>query len=127
MLRRILISLGLLIAFLPYLGFPHSWQAIISTVAGLIIVTLLLFSRRGKVRRGLVVSPDQHDDESKALHVEHVEIEDRPEVHVEREVVIDSAALSSEEGVKTTVEKKVTVERRRRKTDIPEVNATQVD
>jgi len=46
MLRRILIILGALVALLPYLGLPRSWDNILFTFAGLAIVVLLVLSRR---------------------------------------------------------------------------------
>lgn len=125
MLRRLLIALGLLVAFLPYLGIPHTWQSVISTVVGFLIVGVLLLSRRKKTSRteedALV-----RNDESKALHVERMEIIERPEVHVERETIIDTAETQESPDTATTVEQKVTVLRRRRKkqSDTPSVAAT---
>lgn len=113
MLRHIMISLGFLVTFLPYLGFPHSWQMVITTTSGFLIVMLLMFSRRGKIRRTQVESSSLPEETS--LHVEHLEIEERPEVHVEREIYIDSTGEKTVQGVETKVEKKVTVSRRRRK------------
>ena len=45
-LRKILIGLGLLIAFLPYLGFPQSFDTVVGTASGLLIVLLLALSRK---------------------------------------------------------------------------------
>jgi membrane protein implicated in regulation of membrane protease activity len=111
MLRRILIFLGLVIAVLPYLGFPYDWQSIASTSIGLLIVSILMFSRRP--RRKETEFPQK--EEGRALHVERMEVVERPEMHVERETVIDTERTEGPRDTETTVEKKVTVVRRRRK------------
>lgn len=46
MLRRILIVLGALVALLPYLGLPRSWDNFLFTVIGLAITLLLISGKR---------------------------------------------------------------------------------
>ncbi len=116
MLRRILIVLGLLIAVLPYLGLPYDWQMTTSTVVGLLIVTILMFSRRP---RRIPENPAPPQEEERVIHVERMEVIERPEVHVEREIVIDAERLPEMRNEETTVEKKVTVIRRRKKKIAP--------
>lgn len=41
---RIIVTLGALIALLPILGFPHSWEAFFQIVAGLAIVLLSVWA-----------------------------------------------------------------------------------
>jgi type III secretory pathway component EscV len=122
MLRRLLITFGLLIAFLPYLGFPHTWQSVISTVVGFAIVATLLLSRRKKAPR--LSDDEQSTEEGKSLHVERMEIEERPEVHVERETIIDTAETQETPDTATTIEQKVTVVRRRRKKTVADSGIT---
>lgn len=42
--NRIIITLGILIALLPFFGFPHIWEAIFQVASGLSIVLLLIWS-----------------------------------------------------------------------------------
>ena len=119
MLRRILISLGLIIAFLPWLGFPHSWQAVISTVTGFSIVLLLLLSRRIRSHQNETGLVRNKEGEGKALHVEHIEIIDRPEMHVERETIVETETTHESPSTETVIERRATVTRRRRKNDMP--------
>ncbi len=48
MLRKIIMSLGVFIAVLPYLGFPHSVNNWLYSIAGLLIFFLLVFSKKTK-------------------------------------------------------------------------------
>ena len=79
------------------------------------------------MRRGLVPAGEHYEEEGKALHVEHVEIEERPEVHVEREIIVDTEEIQEEPGTETTIEKKVTRERRRRKNEVEEAGFPRLD
>lgn len=119
MRRTILIVLGLLVALLPYLGLPYVIFTPISTFAGLVIVSLLLLPRKGKARR--FREGDEYEeygaalrDEPRALHVERKEVEDRPEVHIERETVIDTKRTHESPDTDVLVEKQVTTMRRRK-------------
>lgn len=58
MLRRILIILGAFVAILPYLGLPRSWDNVLLTLAGLLIVILVLLRRRP---RSSDASPEEND------------------------------------------------------------------
>jgi hypothetical protein len=122
MLRKMLIALGLVVAVLPYLGFPEKWDAGISTIAGVIIVLLVLISRRRTHGRFADESSTQSMTDfsagtlsPRALHVEHSEVEDRPSMHIERDTVVDTERKEESPDIETTIEKKVTVVRRRRK------------
>ena len=45
---RIIITFGVLIALLPLLGFPHSWESFFQIVAGLSIVLLSVWTNIDK-------------------------------------------------------------------------------
>lgn len=114
MLRNILITIGVLVALLPYLGFPQSIDKFIFTTLGLSMVFLLTLSRRERVHR----KESSEDDTPKILHVERTEVEDSPRMHIERTTTLDTEEVESGDGEKTMIEKKTTVVRRRkRKTD----------
>lgn len=53
-----------------------------------------------------------------------MEIEERPEVHVERETIIDTAETQETPDTATTIEQKVTVVRRRRKKTVADSGIT---
>lgn len=42
--NRVIIVLGALIALLPFLGFPHLWEAFFQVVAGLAIILLSIWA-----------------------------------------------------------------------------------
>ncbi len=50
MLRRILICLGALVAILPYLGLPRSWDNALFTLCGLLVVILLVVGKRPRAQ-----------------------------------------------------------------------------
>lgn len=118
MVRNVVMLLGLLVAFLPYLGFPYEIDKWIWTFTGFAIVAILFFSKRSRVRREV----SQHSEESgerengrpHALHVERTEVEDRPRMHLERKTVVDTERRHEDDNTDTLVEKKITVVRRRR-------------
>lgn len=138
MRRKILIFLGLLVALLPYLGFPYDYNKWIWTTAGFLIVFLLLLPRTPKIRKledrldemsHLSRTPPSGTDESEAprsLHVERRETEDRGGVHIERQTTVDTkrtektpspAGSAYSDVTDTIVERKVSVVRRRKKSD----------
>lgn len=141
MRRKILIFLGLLVALLPYLGFPYDYNKWIWTTAGFLIVFLLLLPRTPKIRRledrldeMSHLSRTSHTDmaESEAprsLHVERRETEDRGGVRIERQTIVDTKRTEktlspasptfpgSSDITDTIVERKVSVVRRRKKSD----------
>lgn len=45
---RFIIAIGVIIALLPFLGFPHSWESFFQVVAGLGIVGLSVWTRIDK-------------------------------------------------------------------------------
>ena len=47
-----LIILGVLVAVLPYLGFPGSWRTIMLVVLGVLIVSIGILMRRETLSRG---------------------------------------------------------------------------
>ncbi len=46
------LTLGALIAFLPFLGLPGSWRTIVMIVAGLIVAVIGIMLRREALARG---------------------------------------------------------------------------
>lgn len=121
MVRNIVMTLGLIVALLPFLGLPYELSRWVWTFAGFAIVVILFFSKRSRVRREV----NQHSeisgegDAPRALHVERMEIEDRPRMHLERKTVVDTMRRHEDANTDTLVEKKTTVVRRRRqKADI---------
>ncbi len=118
MLRNILLGLGFFVALLPHIGLPSSWYSAISSVSGLAIVFLLILTRRPAFRasEGSANSSEiSSSNRPESLHVERKETEDRRDVHVEREIVVDTERITQTPTTEVVVEKKVTVERRRRK------------
>src|SRR3989344_8430367 len=124
-LRTILIGLGILIAILPYLGFPSWFNAAVYTLAGLGIVFLLtLFQKirtRWEAKVGGDGTPPRPERDPRVLHVTRKEVEEYPYLHVEKETTLDLPVQSqTQAGTKhilespdedTTIEKKVTVVR----------------
>lgn len=105
MLRKILIVIGFAILIDPYLGFPAEIDKFILSGLGLLVILLLTVSKRGRI----------HHDQPKVLHVERTLVEDSPEVHIERNIVEDTEEIAGSFGDETTIEKKVSVTRRRKK------------
>ena len=109
MLRNILITIGLLVALLPYLGFPQSVDKFIFTGLGLTIVFLLVLSRRERGHHA------HASDAPKILHVERTEVEDSPRMHIERTTTLDTEEVERSDGEKIMTEKKTVVVRRRKR------------
>ena len=108
MLRNILMFLGLLVAFLPYAGFPYDWNRFVWTTAGLLIFFLVFFSRK-RVATSLPLREVFHmQNGTRSLHVERREVEDRPEVHIETETTLDSTPVSGVTQVETITSTKTT-------------------
>ncbi len=128
MRRKILIFLGLLVALLPYLGFPYDYNKWVWTSAGFLIVFLVLLPRTPKIRR-LEDRLDEmsqmtrgqrgntENDIPRSLHVERRETEDKGEVHIERETVVDTQRTLESPTRDTIVERKISVVRRRKKAE----------
>ena len=112
MLRKILISLGLLVTLLPYLGFPAAVDTVISTASGLMIIFLLTFGRKIKphheVSENVTEAPHR-------LHVERLEVDDAPQMHIEKQTIVDTEEIEESPDTETTIEKKTTVIRKRRR------------
>ncbi len=121
MLRNILIGLGFFIAILPYVGFPYSWHSVLSSLSGLAIIFLLMLTRRRTFRTETSIP----EEIPQSLHVERKETSERHDMHVEREIVIDTERMPLTPGSEMVVEKKITVERRRRKKVDPEDNQSE--
>lgn len=128
-LRKILIGLGLLIVFLPYIGFPQTFDTIVSTAAGLIIVLLLSFSHRGgklahfSSSENVDASPAITED-PREVHIERVEVSRTSEVRVApvgtgygegRKMIPGPERATPVVGTETVIDKKVMVVRRRQK------------
>ena len=111
MLRNILIAIGLLVAINPYLGFPQSVDKFILTGLGLLMVFLLVLSRKGRMHREV---KETITDNLGIHHIERTEIEDTPLMHVERSVIEDTESIPNTNGEDIVVEKKTSVVRRRK-------------
>ena len=108
--------LGLLVAFLPYAGFPYEWNRFVWTITGLLIFFLVFFSRKGKVVSSSIKEAlHQMEKGARALHVERREVEDRPEVHIETETTHDLTPVNEVTQVETITSAKTT-KRKPRKT-----------
>jgi hypothetical protein len=129
MLRRILMILGFVVLLTPQVGLPESYDTVIYTFAGVLIVFLLFMSRPRVHRETRAVTAEQDIEISheqtpdpatpRALHVERTEVEERPNLHIERETIVDTENVNEDPNTDTTIEKKMTVIRRRRKKEIP--------
>lgn len=121
MLRQMLIALGFLVVTIPYLGFPQAWDTVLLTVIGFLIMLLVFVSRGPSPRRDDTPSVSEErpvlsrEGAPRALHVEHTEVEERPDVRIERETVVDTARVAESSDTETTIEQKMTMTRRRRK------------
>ncbi len=115
MLRNVIIAIGLIVALVPYLGFPQSIDTIILTTLGLTLVVLTLLARRKLKRRRWDDRVEESDTAPKVLHVERTEVTDTPTVHIERVVTVDQATEVAQSGEETIVEEKKTVVKRRKR------------
>ncbi len=122
MLRNILMFLGFLVAILPYIGLPYDFTKWVWTIIGLVIVFLLFFSQKGKLH----YIPYSLEDDSftaeqpRELAVQRHEKEDRPEVHIEKEITTDTIIGSeNDREVKIEETKVTTIRRRKKKTPEP--------
>ena len=111
MLRKILIALGVIVTLLPYLGFPSSVDTVISTAAGLLIIFFLTIGRRVKPRHEV---SENITEAPHRLHVERTEVDDAPQMHIEKQTIVDTEEIEESPDVETTIEKKTTVTRKRR-------------
>ncbi|OGZ07065.1 MAG: hypothetical protein A2942_03355 [Candidatus Lloydbacteria bacterium RIFCSPLOWO2_01_FULL_50_20] len=122
-LRKILIVLGFLVAVVPYLGFPLWFKNLLLTLVGLTIVFFLTLFQKIRTRRETAEEKNealvQRAEEPKTLHVERNEVEDYPEMRVEKEITFDRLSAGTLEtkhieespDTDTTVEEKVNVVR----------------
>ncbi len=117
MLRNVLMSLGFIVAILPYVGLPYDVTKWIWSAIGLVIVFLLFFSRKGRLH----YIPYELDEEERATSTElrvtrHDEV-DRPVVHIERETLLEALAGPDEPADVVTIEEtKITsIKKRKRK------------
>lgn len=113
---------GFIVAVLPYVGIPYDVTKWIWTIIGLTIVFLLFFSQKGKLHY-VPYSLDEEDDEKgneevvRELHVLRHEEEDRPEVHIEKDIVTDTVINADGEAeVKVSETKVTTIHKRKKKT-----------
>ena len=124
MLRNIIITIGFLVALDPYLGFPDYIDTFILTGLGMSLIFVVVLSRRVKVSKHDAptnIDDYREDSESpelqespKILHVERTEVEDTPQVHIERITTVDKEITQDSFGEDTEVEKKTTVVRKRK-------------
>lgn len=124
MRRNMLIFLGLLVALLPYLGFPYEYNKWVWTTAGFFIVFLVLLPRTSKMRRleerldemsKSLRGNEKENDMPRSLHVERREAEDRAGMRIERQTILDTQHTSASPTSDMLVEQKVSVVRRRKK------------
>ena len=115
MLRKMIMTLGLLVAFLPYAGFPYEWNRFVWTTAGLLMFFLVFFSRKRVAVPSSLREVFHMQNGTRSLHVERREVEDRPEVHIEREMTIDTTPENGIDELEMITEKSVTIKRKHRK------------
>jgi hypothetical protein len=118
MLRNILMLLGFITAVLPYVGLPYDFTKWVWTIIGLVIVFLLFFSQKGRLHYipySLEENGDQQADEARELSVLRHETEDRPEVHIEKEITTDTVIDGQGEREVKVEETKITTIRKRKK------------
>ena len=130
MLRKIIIALGFFIAILQFLGFPFAIARWMWTFSGLLIVMLLLLSRKGEGSRVALhvrhTDPDEgnnitlhatesNDGAPRLLHVERLEVEEYPRMHVEKKTIKDTERITVSASEETIVEQNMTVTKRRRR------------
>lgn len=113
-------------ALLPYLGFPYDYNKWVWTTAGFLIVFLVLLPRTPKIRRiedrfdqmsKLSRGDEEESETPRSLHVERRETEDKAGVRIERETIVDTKRTEESPTSDTLVERKVSVVRRRKKSD----------
>ena len=115
MLRNLLMLLGLLVAFLPYLGFPYEWNRFVWTTAGLLVFFMVFFSRRGVSVSSSIKEVFHMQNDTRSLHVERHTVKDGPLVPIEREVTVDTTAENETDELVMTTEKSVAIKRKSRK------------
>lgn len=114
-LRGILITLGLVVAVLPYAGIPYSIAHWVYTFSGFSVVFLLTVSKKERGRS----DARRDEDAPRSLHVERTEVEDYPRVHIERSITTDTERVEETPNTETEIEKTITVVRRKkRKNDV---------
>ncbi len=118
MLRNLLMILGLLVSFLPYLGFPYEWNRFVWTTAGLLIFFMVFFSRRGAAVSSSLKDVFHMQNDTRSLHVERYTEKDRPLVYIEREVTVDTIPEHVTDELVMTTEKSVVVKRKSRKQQV---------
>jgi hypothetical protein len=111
--------LGFVVAILPYVGIPYDVTKWMWTGIGLMIMFLLFFSQRGKLH---YIPYDLEEDEPqikkespREISVTHDVREERPEVHVEKTVVVETLATPFEQKTTTEEVKVTTVKKRKQK------------
>ncbi len=118
MLRNILMLLGFIVAVLPYVGLPYDFTKWVWTILGLVIVFLLFLSQKWKLHYipyALEENEDNEQEEVRELSVLRHEKIDRPEVHIEKEIVTDTIVDSHGAHEVSVEETKVTTVRQKRK------------
>lgn len=70
MLRKVIMLLGLIVAFLPYIGIPRDITTVLYTIIGLAIFFMLILSKKAKPVRTSTEKSVQHK-KSEPPHTEH--------------------------------------------------------
>lgn len=128
MLRHVLISLGLLVAVLPYLGFPYDVNKWVWTLTGLLIVFLLYFSQKGKFSYGPYTNDEYKKDESETpreLGVVHHKKSHHQEMHIESPLIMETPLIEVKEEKKETLTP-ISSERRYKKAKVRELVTEEV-
>jgi hypothetical protein len=135
MLRKILMFLGILVAFLPYLGIPREIDAIIYPIVGLSIFFLLVFSKKPRqsqniaqaqiaTRQTSVATPyhapskqekqvreerEEIKQSQTSLPISHIEHDTQPGLSVVREEKSTVIKMDHQEGAGKAVEQATSV------------------
>jgi len=130
MLRKIIMTLGLFVALLPYLGIPRGVDTVLYTSSGLIIFFLLVLFKKHRVHAYTEVRGKRADKvgeevvqlaggeistQERELFVTRTSEEHSPHVTVSETVVTETATINETPTTETLVEKKVTVRSNRKK------------
>ena len=62
-LDALIMLMGAIVAVLPFLGFPNSWDSVLLLIAGALIIILGIIVRRGHYRREEPDTPERNKEE----------------------------------------------------------------
>ena len=128
MLRKVLMSLGFLVAILPYLGFPYDVNKWIWTLSGLLIIFLLYFSQKGRFSYVTPMESGEwkgEDEAPRELDVVRHKKTHHPEMHIESPLIIETPLIEVKEEKKETFTP-ISSERRYKKAKVRELVTEEV-